>query len=84
MRGNHTLMFLFLSFSISSPLSKNKYKKSLRKKQPENNYPSAYIDILMLMYRLLFQDLLNVKKCVLTEEMRKRNNLTMTGIGLTA
>ena len=29
-RGNHTLMFLFLSFSLPFPLSKNKYIKSLK------------------------------------------------------
>ena len=29
-RGNHTLMFLSLSFSLPSLLSKNKYTKSLK------------------------------------------------------
>ena len=31
MRGNHILMFLSLSFSFPSPLSKNKYIKSFKK-----------------------------------------------------
>ena len=30
-RGNHTLLFLSLSFSLPSPLSKNKWTKSLKK-----------------------------------------------------
>ena len=30
-RGNHTLMFLSLSFSLTSPLSKNKKKKTFKK-----------------------------------------------------
>ena len=30
-RGNHTLMFLSLSFSLPTPLSKNKQIKSFRK-----------------------------------------------------
>ena len=33
MRGNHTLMFLFLSFCLPSPLSKNKEIKSLKKQK---------------------------------------------------
>ena len=32
MKGNHTLMFLSLSFSLPSPLSANKYIKSLKNK----------------------------------------------------
>ena len=32
-RSNHTLMFLSLSFSFSSPLSKNKINKILKKKK---------------------------------------------------
>ena len=35
-RGNHTLMFLSLSFSLPSPLSKNKQIKSLKKKTCSN------------------------------------------------
>ena len=31
LRGNHTLMFLSLSFSLPSPLSKNEYIKSFLK-----------------------------------------------------
>ena len=32
MRGNHTLMFLSLSFSLSYPLSKNKWTRSFKKR----------------------------------------------------
>ena len=32
--GNHTLMFLFVSFSLLSPVSKNKSKKNLLKQKP--------------------------------------------------
>ena len=32
MRDNHTLMFLFLSFSLLSPLCKNKINKTLKKR----------------------------------------------------
>lgn len=38
---------------------------------------SAYIDILIPVHSLLFQDLRSVKKYVLTEETRNRNNLIM-------
>ena len=37
-RGNHTLMFLSLSFSFLSPLSKNKINKILKKKKCELKY----------------------------------------------
>ena len=39
-RGNHTLMFLSLSFSLSSPLSKiNQSIKSKKKKEPGRQNP---------------------------------------------
>ena len=37
-RGNHTLMFLSLSFSLLSPLSKNKYIKSKENKRNLQNW----------------------------------------------
>ena len=37
-RGNHTLMFLSLSFSLPSPLSKNKQTKSFLKKKKVQNF----------------------------------------------
>ena len=37
MRGNHTLLFLSLSFSLPSPLSKNKYITSLKKRMSLND-----------------------------------------------
>ena len=40
-RGNHTLMFLSLSFSLLSPLSKNKINKILKKKKKEKTFIDA-------------------------------------------
>ena len=45
-RGNHTLMLLSLSFSVLSPLSKNKFKKKSKKKRKKFREKHLYISLL--------------------------------------
>ena len=48
LRGNHTLVFLSLSFSLPSPLSKNKEIKSLKKKDLQIFINMVHIKINMI------------------------------------
>ena len=44
-RGNHTLMFLSLSFSLPSSLSKNKINKILKKKKKKLSIKHNYVEV---------------------------------------
>ena len=52
MRGNHTVMFLSLSFSLPPLLSKNKYIKSLKKEKPAKRSVNAGVDIMKPIYNM--------------------------------